>query len=91
MKGSFKTLATPNTGGEHQQFGYSRRIVAVPVLNPTDNVIDYACMLILQPLSSPTVDVQLEFVGNAGAVSSPCTTNGLAGGTAGPKVPVLVQ
>ena len=91
MKGGYKTLATPNAGGEHQQFGYSRRIVAVPVLNPTNNVIDYACMLFLQPLSAPGVDVQLEFVGNAGAVSSPCTTNGLAGGTAGPKVPVLVQ
>jgi hypothetical protein len=91
MKGGFKTLATPSAGGQHQQFGYSRRIVAVPVINGTTNVIDYACMLILQPLSSPTVDVQLEFVGNAGAASSPCTTNGLAGGIAGPKVPVLVQ
>jgi hypothetical protein len=91
MKGGYKTLATPNAGGEHQQFGYNRRIVATPVINGANQVIDYACMLILQPLTSPTVDVQLEFVGNAGAASSPCTTNGLAGGTAGPKVPVLVQ
>lgn len=91
MKGGFKTLATPNAGGEHQQFGYSRRIVAVPVINGATQVIDYACMLILQPLTSPTVDVQLEFVGNAGAANSPCTTNGTPGGAAGPLVPVLVQ
>ena len=91
MKGGYKTLATPNPGFEHQLFGYNRRIVAVPVINGATKVVDYACMLILQPLTSPTVDVQLEFVGNAGAASSPCTTNGLAGGTAGPKVPVLVQ
>ncbi|WP_220634923.1 pilus assembly protein TadG-related protein [Georgfuchsia toluolica] len=89
--GGFKTLATPGAGGEHEQFGYSRRIVAVPVINGANQVIDYACMLMLQPLSIPMVDVQLEFVGNAGAESSPCTTNGYAGGTAGPKVPVLVQ
>ncbi len=91
MKGGYKTLATPNSGGQHQQFGYSRRIVAVPVIDGTPKVIDYACMLILQPMTSPIVDVQLEFVGNAGAESSPCTTNGLSGGTAGPLVPVLVQ
>lgn len=89
--GGFKTLATPGAGGQHEQFGYSRRIVAVPVLNGANSVIDYACMLMLQPLSIPMVDVQLEFVGNAGADDSPCTTNGFAGGTAGPKVPVLVQ
>ena len=63
----------------------------MPVINGLNKVIDYACMFMLQPMSSPTVDVQLEFVGNAGAASSPCTTNGYAGGTAGPKVPVLVQ
>lgn len=94
MKGGYKTLATPSTPstvGQHQQYGYSRRIVSVPVLDSANKVIDYACMLMLQPLTSPNVDVQLEFVGNAGVITSPCTTNGLAGGTAGPKVPVLVQ
>jgi hypothetical protein len=35
--------------------------------------------------------VKLEFRGNAGAVGSPCTTNGLPGGSAGPLVPVLVR
>jgi Putative Flp pilus-assembly TadE/G-like len=91
MKGGYKDLATPNSGGQHQQFGYSRRIVSVPVVNGANQVIDFVCMLMLQPMTSPTVDVQMEFLGNSGAVSSPCTTNGLAGGTAGPLVPVLVQ
>jgi len=45
----------------------------------------------LQPLSSPLIDVQLEFIGNAGAANSPCTTSGLPGGSAGPRVPVLVR
>ena len=96
--GGFKDLATPgvatscpDAAHQHQCYGYSRRIVAVPVIDGATKVIDYACMFMLQPMSSPTVDVQLEFVGNAGAASSPCTTNGFAGGTAGPKVPVLVQ
>ena len=98
IRGGFNKLATPgvatscpDAAHQHHCYGYSRRIVAVPVINGLNKVIDYACMFILQPMSSPTVDVQLEFVGNAGAASSPCTTNGYAGGTAGPKVPVLVQ
>ena len=91
MKGGFKTLATPGTSGEHKQYGFSRRIVTAPVVNNSSKVVDYACMLLLQPMSSPTVDVQMEFLGNAGSADSPCTTNGLAGGVAGPKVPVLVQ
>lgn len=96
--GGFKDLATPGVATscpdalhQHHCYGYNRRIVAVPVINGATKVIDYACMFMLQPMSSPTVDVQLEFVGNAGAVNSPCTTNGFAGGAAGPKVPVLVQ
>ena len=96
--GGFKDLATPgvattcpDAAHQHHCNGYSRRIVTVPVIDGANKVIDYACMFLLQPMSSPTVDVQLEFVGNAGAVGTPCTTNGYAGGTAGPKVPVLVQ
>jgi hypothetical protein len=92
---SFKKLATPGPGTgalhEHNQYGYSRRIVTVPVINGATQVIDYLCMFMLQPLSGPNAIVQLEFRGNAGNVSSPCTTSGLAGGTVGPKVPVLVQ
>jgi hypothetical protein len=91
MKGGFKTLATPGSGGQHQQFGFSRRIVSVPVISGANGVLDFACMLMLQPMSSPTVNVQLEFLGNAADTNSPCTTNGLAGASAGPLTPVLVQ
>ena len=88
---SFKTLATPGAGGQHNLYGFSRRLVTAPVVDASNKVIDYACMFMLQPLSGPTVTVQLEFRGNAGSTSSPCTTNGLAGGAAGPLVPVLVR
>lgn len=89
---SFKQVAAPgNAAGGHQQYGANRRIVTVAVINATSNVIDYACMLMLQPLSIPMTDVQLEFIGNAGAVTSPCATSGLPGGSAGPLVPVLVR
>ena len=98
IRGGFNTLATPgvatscpDAAHQHHCYGYSRRIVTAPVIDGANKVIDYACMFMLQPMSSPTVDVQMEFVGNAGAVGTPCTTNGYAGGTAGPKVPVLVQ
>lgn len=89
---SFQKLAAPgNVAGGHMQYGLDRRIVTVPVIDAGAHVIDFVCMLMLQPLSIPMTDVQLEFRGNAGAVGGPCTTSGLAGGTAGPLVPVLVR
>jgi Flp pilus assembly protein TadG len=89
---SFQKLAAPgNVPGGHRQYGTSRRLVVVPVVNGANGVIDFACMFMLQPLSIPMTDVQLEYRGNAGSAGSPCTTNGLAGGTAGPLVPVLVR
>ena len=89
---SFQKLANPgNVSGGHMQYGFDRRIVTVPVIDGGNRVIDYACILMLQPLSIPMTDVQLEFRGNAGGVGSPCTTSGLAGGSAGPLVPVLVR
>jgi hypothetical protein len=49
-------------------------------------------MLILQPLSIPMApSVQLEYIGNASLIESPCTTSGTPGGVAGPLVPVLVR
>jgi Flp pilus assembly protein TadG len=89
---SFQKVAPPGptaTGG-HRQYGMNRRIVIVPVINEGRQVIDYACMLMLQPLSIPMAPVWLEFVGNAGATGSPCVTSGLPGGT-GPLVPTLVR
>ena len=82
----------PDAAHEHKCYGFDRRIVLVPVVVAAGvTVQDFACMLMLQPMTDPNANVQLEFIGNAGAVNSPCTTNGYAGGTAGPKVPVLVQ
>ncbi|MDB5854719.1 MAG: hypothetical protein JWR22_2760 [Herminiimonas sp.] len=88
---SFKTLATPGTGGEHMTYGYSRRLVVVPVIDASSRVTDYACMFMLEPLTGPQANAHLEYRGLAGSPSSPCTTNGIPGGTAGPLVPVLVR
>jgi hypothetical protein len=48
-------------------------------------------MLMLHPLSIPMEDAQLEYLGNAGAIGSPCISSGLPGGVAGPLVPALVR
>ncbi|OUL98488.1 pilus assembly protein TadG-related protein [Variovorax sp. JS1663] len=89
---SFQKLAAPgNVSGGHMQYGRNRRIVIVPVINGASQVIDYACMFMLQPLSIPMTNTQLEYRGNASAAGSPCTTNGLPGGAAGPLVPTLVR
>jgi hypothetical protein len=63
----------------------------VAVVDGSNKVIDFTCMLILQPIPSPFDDVKLEFRGNASAPGSPCTGSGLPGGAAGPLVPVLVR
>ncbi len=88
---SFHKLATPGAGGEHRQFGYSRRLAVVPVINSAAQVIDYVCMFMLHPLTGPNDPAQLEFRGLAGLPNSPCVTNGTPGGSAGPLVPVLVR
>jgi len=88
---SFKSLATPGVGGQHALYGYSRRLVTVPVIDASLKVIDYVCMFMLHPLSGPNDDGHLEFRGNSANAAVACTTNGLAGGTAGPLVPVLVR
>jgi Flp pilus assembly protein TadG len=88
---SFQTLATPGAAGQHALFGADRRVVTVPVIDGTRHVTDYLCMFMLQPLTGPNADAFIEFRGSAALTSSPCTTVGLAGGTAGPLVPVLVR
>lgn len=98
IQGGFKTLATPGGGAvtcpdpnhQHQCYGYNRRIVSVPVLDDRNNVIDYVCVLLLQPMPIPVTNIKVEFRGNAANATSPCTTNGLAGAS-GPLTPVLVQ
>jgi Flp pilus assembly protein TadG len=89
---SFKSpVATAGLTGDHGKYGYDRRIVIIPVLVTGNKVADFACMLMLAPLTGPQDDTKMEYRGNAGAADSPCTTNGLAGGSAGPLVPVLVR
>lgn len=90
----FTKLAAPGPSapGGHFQYGVNRRIVLLPVESDTQTIKDFACALMLQPLSIPSASsVQMEYIGNAGEPGSPCTTNGLPGGVAGPLVPVLVQ
>jgi Flp pilus assembly protein TadG len=80
------------TSSQLAQYGYNRRVAPVPIIVGS-TVVDFACMLMLAPRSltgTPTIS-QLEYIGNASESNSPCTTNGLAGGTAGPLVPVLVR
>ncbi|MFL6674046.1 MAG: Tad domain-containing protein [Massilia sp.] len=88
---SFQKLATPGATGEHRQYGTSRRLAVVPVINDDNRVVDYVCMFMLAPLTGPREPTQLEFRGLASAPGTPCTTSGLPGGTAGPLVPVLVR
>jgi Putative Flp pilus-assembly TadE/G-like len=93
------------TQSELAQSGARRRLVVVPIVdcsawaasNPqTVPVLGYACVLMLHPMthtSDPlySEDVWLEFRGAANDPNSSCDTSGLAGGTAGPLVPVLVH
>ena len=85
--------------------GADRRLVVVPIVdcgawassNPqTQPVLGYACVLMLHPMthtSDPlySEEVWLEYRGPANHPNSPCNTSGVAGGTAGPLVPVLVH
>jgi Flp pilus assembly protein TadG len=90
---SFQDLAVPGTAavGGHKTHGRDRRTVVVPVVNGSNSIIDWSCMLMLQPLSIPMVAVQLEFIGLAGQPGIPCVTNGMPGGWSGPLVPQLVR
>lgn len=91
MKGGYKELASSGAGNKHNTYGLNKRVVLVPVIDGGSKIADFACMLMLQPISGPTTTVQLEYLGNAGDIGSPCTSNGFAGGTVGPLVPALVQ
>jgi Flp pilus assembly protein TadG len=89
---TFKSVAVSGDGpSSHGAWGSNRRIVTVPVTNNALKVVDFACMLMLRPLSIPMADVQLEFIGNASNPSSPCSFSGMPGGAAGPLVPALVR
>jgi Flp pilus assembly protein TadG len=92
----FKDVAAPGTtaSGGHKDHGRDRRTVLVPIVNGAITVVDWACMLMLQPIThSPggMTPVQLEFIGLASSPGVPCVTSGMPGGWAGPKVPQLVR
>jgi hypothetical protein len=81
------------------QFGSQRRIALAPIVDcaalatshPQPVPLQgYACVLMLNPIKGPG-DVVMEYLGDPSSTGSPCSSFGLAGGTAGPLVPVLVQ
>jgi Flp pilus assembly protein TadG len=78
--------------------GADRRIATAPIVDcaawagaQTIPILDWACVLMLHPIGSAGDEVKLEFIGLANVTGSPCASSGLAGGTVGPLVPVLVQ
>ena len=81
------------------QFGSQRRLALAPVVDcaalatshPQPVPLQgYACVLMLNPIKGPS-DVVMEYLGDPSVPGSPCSSFGLAGGNAGPLVPVLVQ
>jgi Flp pilus assembly protein TadG len=88
----------PMGSSELAQYGANRRLAIAPVVDcsgwPSSQQVPlegYVCILILHPISDPHQTVYMEYVGPASDPASPCSTSGLAGGTIGPLVPVLVQ
>jgi len=86
------------TSAQLSASGASRRLSVAPIIDcsgfassQTVPIAGYACVLMLHPIGSPSDIVRMEYVGRADEPGSPCLTNGLAGGSFGPKVPVLVQ
>jgi hypothetical protein len=84
--------------------GSQRRVVPVPIVNcagyesgSTTNLIDWACVLMLHPISGTgppsSKQVRLEYIGLASDPGSPCASVGGVGGpgATGPLVPALVQ
>jgi hypothetical protein len=87
------------TSSEHGTYGADRRLAIVPVLrcsdwqnNQTVQMRDWACVLLLNPIGTPS-DVKVEYLGLTSDPASPCATAGIPGGanTTGPLVPTLVQ
>jgi Flp pilus assembly protein TadG len=92
------SVATHGAAGQLGTNGADRRVVTAPIVDcsgwagsQTVPIIGWACVLMLHPIDSPSQDVHMEYLGNPSTVGNPCVTFGLAGGTAGPLVPVLVH
>lgn len=91
-------VTTHGSTGEHGTAGTDRRISTAPIVDceqwassQTVPILDWVCILMLHPISGPGEIVRMEYLGSASTLGSPCTTYGIAGGTAGPLVPVLVH
>jgi hypothetical protein len=87
-------LVAGNVDGAGLKLGKrNRRLVLVPVATsyPNSEIKAYACMFMLHPMSASSVQVSLEFLGNASNTDSPCRTSGVPGGITGPLVPALVR
>ncbi len=93
--------ATAISAAQHATYGRDRRLVLAPIVDcalfassqsvPMDA---WGCVLLLAPISTPgagSFSARLEYRGLASEPGSPCASSGLAGGTAGPAVPVLAQ
>lgn len=89
-----------STTQTHRDWGIDRRLVVAPVVDcgdwagsQTATVQGWACLLMLHPIGGPGDDVRLEIVGPAGALGSPCGSQGVPGdaGGIGARVPALVQ
>jgi hypothetical protein len=94
--GPSKSVATSVQLGS---YGADRRLALVPVVRCLDwlnsqtvEMRDWACVLLLNPIGTPS-DIKLEFLGLTSDATSPCATAGIPGGlnTKGPLVPTLVQ
>lgn len=81
------------------QYGSKRRVALAPIVDcetlagtspQTVALQGYACVLMLNPIKGPN-DIVMEYLGDPAVSGSPCSSFGLAGGTDGPLVPVLVQ
>jgi hypothetical protein len=93
--GSYKSATTEQLIA----YGSQRRVALAPIVECKDlggtnpqpvKIQGYACVLMLSPIKEPA-DVVLEYLGPDNDPNSPCSSFGLAGGTSGPLVPVLVQ
>jgi hypothetical protein len=45
------------TSAQLKTYGADRRIVTVPIVNTSRKVVDFACMLMLEPMAIPVNDV----------------------------------
>lgn len=92
--------STGGPTGVHSHGG-DRRMVVGPVIDcsllakngKNIPIQDWACYLMLHPVSGPTDPWKIEYRGSASDLAAGCVTSGLPGGpgAGGPRVPTLVQ